>query len=472
MKKRIYTFQSFPFHFAGLPLNPQMVWKSLCILGIAQFYAIAVFAQDYPIHKNAGSDALSAVGTICFKTEGGMPITDIMAQVSGSGNNIPSFVFTTITGGNGCIDISSLPLASNAIVTPLKDDNPLNGVSTYDLVLISKHILGIQALTSPFKIIAADANKSNSITTFDIVEIRKLILGIYTQLPNNTSWRFVSYFYTFPNPLNPFSATFPEFITIFQVPTTPSTAFTAIKVGDVNGNAGVNSPEATDARSAQFLSIADRVLQAGEVLEVPVFAGDAVQWLGFQLGLQYDEQRLAIEAIQSGNLPAMDADNFAQAPGLVRCSWSQAHTHGMDPRTPLFTLRVRALETIRLSEALQLEGNTFTSEAYDDQENARLPLNLEFRAETSKNTGDATVTLVRPNPTHADAILSLQLTESEQVQCTLYDAAGRLCYQTAQWMEAGQNSLELPAAAMPSAGVYTWKIVTAQMQQTGKLVKQ
>jgi hypothetical protein len=39
-----------------------------------------------------------------------------------------------------------------------------------DLVLISKHILGLEPLNSPYKMIAADANKSNSITTFDIVE--------------------------------------------------------------------------------------------------------------------------------------------------------------------------------------------------------------------------------------------------------------------------------------------------------------
>jgi hypothetical protein len=76
-------------------------------------------------------------------------------------------------------------------VTPTKDDNPLNGVSTYDLVLISKHILGLEPLGTPYKMIAADANKSGSITTFDIVELRKLILGIYTDLPNNTSWRFI-----------------------------------------------------------------------------------------------------------------------------------------------------------------------------------------------------------------------------------------------------------------------------------------
>ena len=48
------------------------------------------------------------------------------------------------------------------LVTPFKDDNFLNGVTTYDLVLISKHNLGIEPLDSPYKMVAADANKSGS----------------------------------------------------------------------------------------------------------------------------------------------------------------------------------------------------------------------------------------------------------------------------------------------------------------------
>ncbi|MEZ4931408.1 MAG: hypothetical protein R2788_04655 [Saprospiraceae bacterium] len=61
----------------------------------------------------------------------------------------------------------------------------------------------VELLDSPYKMIAADANKSNSITTFDLVQIRKLILFINTDLPNNTSWRFVDKAYAFSNPAEP-----------------------------------------------------------------------------------------------------------------------------------------------------------------------------------------------------------------------------------------------------------------------------
>lgn len=52
------------------------------------------------------------------------------------------------------------------------------GVSTTDLVLISRHIMGIDNITSPEILSAMDVNGSGSATTFDIVQIRKVLLGL------------------------------------------------------------------------------------------------------------------------------------------------------------------------------------------------------------------------------------------------------------------------------------------------------
>ena len=130
----------------------------------------------------------------------------------------------------------------NSTITPSKNINPLNGVTTYDLVLIQKHILGIELLDSPWKIIAADANQDGKVTTFDIITLRKLILGITTELPNGKSWRFAPKDYVFPNPLNPFQPPFPERI---EVPNTADPApshfqFTGVKIGDVDFSADPN----------------------------------------------------------------------------------------------------------------------------------------------------------------------------------------------------------------------------------------
>lgn len=52
--------------------------------------------------------------------------------------------------------------------------------------MIQKHILGIQTLTSPYKIIAADVNNSQAITAKDISDIRKVILGVTNEFPNKS----------------------------------------------------------------------------------------------------------------------------------------------------------------------------------------------------------------------------------------------------------------------------------------------
>ena len=65
----------------------------------------------------------------------------------------------------------NLQMDQDYLLTPTKNINPLNGVSTFDLVLISKHILGISPLENPYQWIAADINQSGSVTTFDIVPV-------------------------------------------------------------------------------------------------------------------------------------------------------------------------------------------------------------------------------------------------------------------------------------------------------------
>ena len=113
-----------------------------------------------------------------------------------------------VTGANGVYEFNMN--TGDYDVTPAKDINYLNGVTTYDLVLISKHILGTQLLDSPYKIIAADANNTQSVTTLDIVKLRALILHIDDELANNTSWRFVDANHVFGT--NVFD--FPEFISL------------------------------------------------------------------------------------------------------------------------------------------------------------------------------------------------------------------------------------------------------------------
>ncbi len=168
-----------------------------------------------------------------IETEQNFGVNNVLVNIDGPNG----FHQTVSTGVNGNY-LTSLPIGSDYTLTPEKDTLPLNGVTTFDLVLIRKHILGVDTLDSPYKIIAADINNSGAVSTFDIVEIRKLILVINTAFPNNTSWRFVDASYDFPNPLNPFVEPFPESILVSDLMMDEvNHHFIAIKIGDVNNSA-------------------------------------------------------------------------------------------------------------------------------------------------------------------------------------------------------------------------------------------
>jgi len=137
---------------------------------------------------------------------------------------------TTDSDGNFTI---FLPNQDTIILTPFLDGDDLNGVTTYDLVILTKHILGIAPIESPYKLIAADVNNSGTVTTFDAVMIRKLILFNITEFPDVNSWRFIPKDYVFPDPNNPFMPPFPE--SIFASPiNSPSVDFIGVKMGDLS----------------------------------------------------------------------------------------------------------------------------------------------------------------------------------------------------------------------------------------------
>ena len=143
---------------------------------------------------------------------------------------------TITTDGQGNYIFPSLPPGGNYVVQPLTKALPLNGVDAYDLILVSRHILNLEPMTS-WKLIAADVNESGTVTTFDNVESRKVILGTLPTFPNQKSWRYFLANATFPNPANPF-ANLPESILTYNNLTQNITGanFFGVKVGDANSS--------------------------------------------------------------------------------------------------------------------------------------------------------------------------------------------------------------------------------------------
>ncbi|MBL0099622.1 MAG: hypothetical protein IPP49_05810 [Saprospiraceae bacterium] len=110
-------------------------------------------------------------------------IQNVTVEMKGSEQN------PELTNVDGRFAFAPMPVGGNYDIVPSKDGDDMNGVSTLDIVMIQRHILGIEKLKSPYLMIAADANNSGSVTASDLTELRKLVLGLLPSLPNNTSWR-------------------------------------------------------------------------------------------------------------------------------------------------------------------------------------------------------------------------------------------------------------------------------------------
>lgn len=376
----------------------------------------------------------------------------------------------------------------NYTAAPFKNDNLLNGVTTLDLALISRHVLGVPFLDSPYKIIAADANRSGTVTTFDVVTLRKLILGIDSILPNsNTSFRFLPQSYNFPNPAIPFNPPFPSTIPLqLPSPTQLQLDFYGIKVGDVNGDAWVGRSTQLEAP----LGFALPPARSGEEIVVPVFALQGGEWTAWQTALNYDTTALRLVGLQWAGEKSQTGGRDWHEPkrGELRVVWYEAATPpSLAPGNPLFRAVFRAKKDIaggmEAAQRLIWPSNSVPNAAYLASEEA-LALSLapsdmavEERAvpvaKPDVPAPNADLTLeVYPNPTQG--IFRLDLWSPADTKGTLHirDVLGRSCYQGALALPSGHSSFASVALPPLPPGQYVVRVDTPHGRATKRLVVQ
>jgi len=437
-------------------LGPQCVelW-AIDLAGNADFCSTTLDVQDN--NHNCGPNSGSVAVSGALKTEDGQDgVEQAIVTIAGS-SAAGAFSFADPSDNAGLYNFNTVPMGADFTITPAKDDNPLNGVTTYDLVLISKHILGIEPLGSAYKMIAADANKSNSITTFDIVEIRKLILGIYQELPNNTSWRFVEKAHLFANPSNPFMGVIPENISVAQVSANMvDENFVGVKIGDVNNTAVPNTLLASDDRSAGTLlfDVNDRDVKAGEEFEVSFNAADKTQ--GYQMTLNL--KGLAVsEIVGSDNVTANNFGVFADA---LTVSVDGAES---------FTVKFRAAKAGKLSEMMSVSSRITKSEAYSLTD-GRMDVALRFDGKTIAGVGFE-LYQNEPNPFVNKTFVGFHLPEAAAATLTVYDETGRVVFTQKGDFAKGYNSISLDRALLNTTGVLYYTLETATDAATKKMIQ-
>lgn len=422
-----------------------------------------------------GGTVTSAVIAGGVFTENGSEVENVEVQISGTNP------FADVTGLDGIFRIEGLSVGQGYTITPRRNDDLLNGVSTIDLILISRHVLGSQLLNSPYKIIAADVDRSGHVSTLDIIRLRKVILGLDMQFPNNnTSWRFIEAGYVFPNPQNPFLTYFPERLIIDELTNNRTDAdFIAVKVGDVNGSARPTNLGSTSERHNGLITngqldieVESKAYEAGELVEIPFYAEYVNEIMGYQFTLEYDPNALDWQEAKPGELPNLFPENFAvinAAAGLVTTVWHEYGEVAPGGKIELFRLVFRAKQAGNVKDWIFLGSRLTVAEAYS-QEGDLMGVQLVIKEDNEEEAGRFELYQNRPNPWKNETIIPFYLDPGGKARLSIYDMAGKLVYETEGTYDIGYHEIGVSRANLPAAGLFYYSLQAGERRATRKMV--
>lgn len=410
---------------------------------------------------NSGRVAVS--GTLA--TEANQTVKDVRVSLIGS-------EFHANTSSNGKFDFSNMPTGGKYEVTPEKNDDHINGVSTLDLVMIQRHILGIQKLDSPFKLIAADVTKDGKVTAGDLIELRKLILGTTSSFANNKSWRFVDKAYRFADAASAQGEAFPEIYAINKLTANMTTDFIAVKTGDVNGNVKANNIENNvESRSVNKLALntENQNFESGQKVIVPIRVAASTNINGMQFTIAFDNSTLALTAIDPVGLNVNDS-NFGlsrTAEGYLTISWNDSKSKSLKSGDIMFNVTFITKDKGNLSDLLKVNSVVTSAEAYTGDNKV---MAVEFSVQ---NRGNETLGFDlkqnTPNPFKETTIIGFELPADMQAVITVYDISGKVLKNNKVQGIKGYNTIELNKSELHS-GVMYYTLRAGDYNATKKMV--
>lgn len=450
---------------AGVTINVEIhAWDEA---GNHDFCVTYLLVQD---NRKVCPEGASYTGEIngLITTRDAEPLAGVNVQISGQQANQ-----SQNSGATGKFNFAKLQLGGDFTLTPQYDKAHLNGVSTFDLVQIQKHILGTKLLTDPYQIIAADVNNSRSITTIDLIQVRKLVLGLDNKFASVPSWKFIPLAYVFPNPSNPWQEEFPQVINVNDLKDKASSDFVGIKMGDVNGSATSSSATAVTLRSSQSLQIkterlsqTEQHFKAGETLTLALTSSELALVQGYQFTLNFDPQLLALENLEYHSIKAENLGVFAQE-GDITVSWA-GNGKPIDSEETLLVLHFKAKAGGNLPEAFQLNGRRTPAEAYTHGDEV-IGVQLDW-GKAALNPAEAFLQQNTPNPFKEETTIEFSLPKATHATLSIRDVAGRLLWSSSSLYAKGSNRVNIDAETFKGNGVLYYTLEADGFTATRKMI--
>ncbi len=423
------------------------------------------------LHVQDNQNVCSSSGKIVIEgsvyTEEKASISDVKIVIEGGeteGNKM------TKTDGTYAFD--GLEMFNDYQLKPAKEDKPLTGITTLDLVMIQRHILGIETLKSPYKIIAADVNNSNSVTASDLTELRKMILGITDKFSKSDPWKFVDAHYAFENPENPWF--FKDNLLYENVEHNMNASdFIAIKTGDVNGTVSADLSGQLQSRAdvSTWMIVENTGLKSNILTDIPFSIDRNLSITGLQFTIELHND-IDFRGIEAEKLPLRQENiHYFTEKGrsFVNISFNTSQELTLKEGDVLFNVIALPKKNIISQDAIQISGNKLHAELYNSDLEI-LPLLLQFRNAASNQ--QTYLLQNKPNPFNEETVIELRQTMSDNITVTIYDAEGRMISSEIQNLPAGLNRITISNSQLKGRlGVFYCKIKSREFDQVIKLLR-
>ncbi len=362
------------------------------------------------------------------------------------------------TDNSGIYAFKDMPLGGKYNIVPSLDIDPLDGVSTFDIVLIQSHILGKRFFTDPFQHIAADINNSKSVTAADISELRKLILGINEKFSNNSSWKFISSEFVFSDPNHPLDDVIPNQFSIPSLQDNVFVSFKGIKIGDVDDSQKYSGFNVTKSRTNGIvpMTVESVSFRKGEIKEILISFEQYNNYLGAQGTLEVDPRlakviELVVEESSSIRIEHLGTQYIDR--GLIKFSWIPS---GNSSNWHL-RVKVQALTNVTSEELIGISENHLVSEAYNMNGEVQ---KIVLRQSSEEINVNSEIILYQniPNPFSENTLIPIESKLSCKKNLSIYDFTGKMLGTKSIDLVKGLNYIEIDRQWLNVDGVYLYKI--------------
>jgi len=438
--------------------------------GTSDFCRVIIEVQDNNevCPPGSGSSGGGSSGLISglITMEDGEGVKDAEIRLVGS------TLTPVMSATSGNYQFPAMPFGGSYEVLPIKDENPLEGVTTYDIALMQRHILGTQFFHSPYQWIAADIDNNGVVDVRDVSALRRMVLGVHDHFQDNMSWRFVDADFQFTG-FNPLDEQFNESYRIPNFYTNMTGLdFIAVKIGDLNNSvdpSGLNTSDERSQKDQMVFEVMDSRFEKGELIEVEFTARNFQDIDAFQFTLLFEENLMELLEVRSEALRFESTNIGTQAldQGVITVSWNDILPVSVSEDEVLFTFVFESQSFGNLASSIQISSLVTQARAYE-RGNAK-NIGLEF-LNLQTDSQNFELYQNRPNPFTDETVIGFRLAEDTEVVLTVFDVTGKVVRSFEGLFNKGYNELRLNDLGDWPGQVYYYRLDADGFSATKKMI--